>query len=261
MARARPFAGIRVAITRPAGTGAAWARRVCELGGTPLLLPGASLRPAADAIAARKALRAALTGEVAIFTSPAAVRFARALGLPRTRTRVLAPGAGTRRALQRAGFPRAEAPVREDSEGILALPVLQCIRGLRVGLVGAAGGRGLLDRELAARGAAVVRANVYQRQPARLDRRHAETLRLDTRKPLYVLLSSAEALANILAALPADARCAFSAGSAVVSSARLVTAAHKAGFARVLRAASANVDAMLAAVADDAAPGAASMPP
>jgi uroporphyrinogen-III synthase len=255
------LARIRVAITRPAGTGAAWARRVRELGGTPLLLPGASLRPAPDAIAARRTLRSALAGEVVIFTSPAAVRFARALGLPRTRAHVLAPGAGTRRALQRAGFAHAEAPVREDSEGILALPVLQRIRGGRVGLVGAAGGRGLLDRELAARGATVMRANVYRRLPARLDRRHAEALQRNAHEPLYVLLSSVEALANILEALPADARRALRAGRAVVSSARLATAARKAGFARVLRATSARADAMLAAVAADAAPGAASMPP
>jgi hypothetical protein len=51
------------------------------------------------------------------------------------------------------------------------------------------------------------------------------------------------------------------AGNAVVSSARLATAAREAGFARVLRATSAHVDAMLAAVNGDAAPGAASMPP
>jgi len=119
----------------------------------------------------------------------------------------------------------------------------------------------LLDRELAARGAMVVRAHVYQRLPARLDRRHAEALQRNTRKPLYVLLSSAEALANILAALPEDARHALCAGSAVVSSARLATAAREAGFARVLRAASAQADAMLAALNDDAAPGAASMRP
>src|SRR6185312_5916787 len=123
----------------------------------------------ADAAAARKALRSALACEIAIFTSPAAVRCAHAFGLPRTRAHVLVPGAGTLRALQRSGFAHAETPAREDSEGILALPVLQHVDGLRVGIVGAAGGRGLLDRELAARGATVVRAYVYQRLPARLD--------------------------------------------------------------------------------------------
>lgn len=257
----RPLAGTRIAITRPAGTGSALARRVRALGGTPLLLPGSSLREAPDAAAARKALREALACDIAIFTSPAAVRFARGLGALRGRARMLAPGAGTLRALRRAGFTRAQAPAREDSEGILALPMLQRVRDVRIGIIGAAGGRGLLDRELGVRGATVLRAHVYRRLPARLDRRHVEALSRDTQKPLYVLLSSAEALANIGAALPDDARRALSAGTAIVSSARLAATARDAGFTRVLRAESARADAMLAAVTGDAAPGAASMPP
>jgi uroporphyrinogen-III synthase len=96
--------------------------------------------------------------------------------------------------------------------------------------------------------------------PARLDRRHLQGL-LRQRGPLYVPLSSSEALRNLLIALPADAARTLLAGTAVASSERLLQAARKAGFARVLRATSARADAMLAAVAADAAPGAASMPP
>lgn len=251
MSRPRPLAGTRIAITRPAGTGRALARRVRALGGTPLSLPGSSLRPPRDAKAARAELRAALACEVVIFTSPAAVRFARATGPLRSHAHVLAPGAGTLHALRRAGLASTQAPTREDSEGILALPVLRNVRGQRIGIVGAAGGRGLLDRELAARGASVAHGFVYRRLPARLDRRHADALRRDTRKPLFVLLSSAEALANILGGLPDDANRALLAGTAVASSPRLATAARKAGFARVLRAESAHVNAMLAAVVAD----------
>ncbi|HKT41735.1 MAG TPA: uroporphyrinogen-III synthase, partial [Rhodanobacteraceae bacterium] len=99
----RPLKGTRIAITRPVGTGAAWARRVRALGGTPLLLPGSSLRAASDARAARAALRMALACDVAIFTSPAAVKFALRLDALRSRATPLAPGAGTRAALRRAG--------------------------------------------------------------------------------------------------------------------------------------------------------------
>ncbi|HJR12487.1 MAG TPA: uroporphyrinogen-III synthase [Rhodanobacteraceae bacterium] len=251
MTRHGPLAGVRIAITRPAGTGAALARRVRELGGAPLLLPGSTLREAPDAAIARKTLQTALACDIAIFTSPAAVRFARRLGVLRSRAPMLAPGAGTLRAVHRAGFPNAEAPAREDSEGILALPALRHVRGLHIGIVGAAGGRGLLDRELTARGATVVHAHVYRRLPPRLDRRHAGALLHATHKPLYVLLSSAEALANILAALPGDAHHALLAGAGVVSSARLATAARKAGFNRVLRAASTHSDTLLATVIVD----------
>ena len=258
MASHRPLAGTRIAITRPAGTGGALARRVRALGGTPLLLPGSSLRAAPDATAARKALRDALGCEVVIFTSPAAARFARRLGALGGRAVILAPGTATQAALRRAGVRNAIAPAREDSEGLLALPVLRNVRGRRVGIVGAAGGRGLLDRELAARGAKVIHAHVYQRAPARLDRRHADALRKGAGKPLYVLLSSAEALANIVAGLSDEALRALRRGTAVASSTRIASAARKVGFARVLRARSAHAADMLDAVS---AGSPASIPP
>jgi uroporphyrinogen-III synthase len=90
---------------------------------------------------------------------------------------------------------------------------------------------------------------VYRRLPARLDRRHAGALLRHPGKPLYALLSSAEALSNILAGLPGDARRVLLAGTAVASSARLAGAAREAGFARVLRADSTHAAGMLAAVA------------
>lgn len=253
MALLRPLKGIRIAITRPAGTGAAWANRVRALGGAPLLLPGSSLRAASDARAARTALRDALACDAVIFTSPAAVKFARRLGALRSRATVLAPGAGTQGALRSAGFRNAIAPAREDSEGLLALPVLHNVRGQSVGIIGAAGGRGLLQRELAGHGAKVVHAHVYERAPARFDLRHADALRRNARRPLYVLLSSSEALANITAGLPDDALRALLRGTAVASSARLATVARKAGFAHVLRADSAHAGDMLGAIIDSRA--------
>lgn len=248
MTRLQPLAGTRIVITRPAGTGTPLARRVRALGGAPVLLPGSSLRGVLDATT-RAALRAALAGDVAIFTSPAAVRFARRLGALAGAARILAPGAGTLAALRRAGCIDAIAPTREDSEGILGLSILRDVRDQHIALVGAAGGRGLLEHELAARGATVTHAYVYQRAPARLDQRHVTALRRAAHRPLYVLLSSGEALANILAALPIGASHALLAGTAVVSSERLANAARAAGFAQVLNAGSAHGPAMLDAIA------------
>lgn len=242
---------MRVAITRPAGTGAALARRVRALGGIPLSLPGSSLHGIDDTGAARTALRKALAADVAIFTSPAAVRFSARLGHLHTRACVLAPGRGTADALHRAGVHDVLHPDREDSEGVLALPILRDARGKRVALIGAAGGRGLLQRELAARGATVVQAHVYGRMPPRLDRRHARALLHDAGKPLYVLLSSVDALGHLLNGLPDDARRALLAGTAVVSSARLADAADRAGFARTLHSNSAHAAELLAAVVAD----------
>lgn len=255
MVRPPPLRGTRIAITRPVGDGDALARRVRALGGLPLRLPGSTLRAAVNGHAARATLEVALACDVAIFTSPAAVRFARKLAPLRGHARVLAPGSGTRRALRRAGVANVQVPAREDSEGLLALPVLGDLRGRRVAIVGAGGGRGLLDRALAARGARIVHAHVYQRLPARLDRRHVDALQRNPRMPLYVLWSSADALRNILDALPDDARHMLLTGTAVASSERMVVATRTAGFRRVLRAASARPAAMLAEVMADRSGG------
>lgn len=246
-----PLAGTRIAITRPAGTSATLARKVRALGGTPLSLPGSGLHAIDAPDVARTALREALAADVAIFTSPAAVRFGARLCDLRTRARVLAPGRGTAEALHRAGVRAAIHPDREDSEGLLALPELRDVRGRRIALIGAAGGRGLLERELTARGATVVQAHVYRRMPPRLDRRHADALLRDPRAPLFVLLTSTQALGNIVDRLPAAARGALLAGTAVASSERLANAARAAGFARVVQAASVQAAAMLAAVIPD----------
>lgn len=247
---AKSLKGTRVAITRPAGAGTAMMRRVRAFGGGALSLPGSSLHAIDNAKMARASLRAALTCDVLIFSSPAAVRFAARLSPLRTRAAILAPGRGTASALRRAGCDRAIVPARADSEGLLALPILQRVRGKRIGIVGAPGGRGVLEGELATCGAKILHAHVYQRVPARLDRRHARAL-LRTRAPLYVPLSSVETIGNLLASLPDAARCALLAGTAIVSSDRLRRAARTAGFARALRARSASdadlIEAVIAA--------------
>lgn len=241
----QPLAGARVAITRPVGAGGALRARVRALGGDALSLPGSSLRMADDMRPAR--LREALAGDVLIFTSPAAVRFAARLLPLRTRAAVIAPGSGTAAALRRIAAIGATIPARADSEGMLALPELQRVRGKRIGIVGAPGGRGLLDGTLRQRGARVVNAHVYRRVPARLDRRHIEAL-LRVRTALYVPLSSSEALRNLLVALPAEAKPALLAGTAIASSERLLNAAREAGFERVLRADSASDADLIAAI-------------
>lgn len=243
----KPLRGASVAITRPVGAGIALRARIRTLGGLTFSLPGSSLRTVEDARAARAALREALACDAVIFTSPAAVRFASSLRSLRTPAVVLAPGSATARALRSAGVNHVIVPSRSDSEGMLALPILQRVRGKRIGMIGAAGGRGLLQRELARSGAHVIEAQVYRRVPARLDARHVQPL-LRQRGVLYVPLSSSEALRNLLGTLPDKPRQALLAGTTIASSERLLHAARDAGFASVLRAASASDDDLIAAI-------------
>ena len=122
------------------------------------------------------ALRATLAEldrvDIAIFVSGHAVQF----GLDlidsvwpvRPSLTWLAVGEATAAALARRGIT-AFAPERESSEGILALPQLDQVAGRRVLLCSGRDGRGLLANELVARGAEVIRLEVYRREPVPIE--------------------------------------------------------------------------------------------
>lgn len=236
--------GCRVAITRPAGTAAALVAAVRARGGMPVLLPGLSLRAAEDTQAAALALDHALTADVIVFTSPAAVAYARRLHRLVTRAKVCALGAGTAKALVRAGMTDVSFPDREDSEGILAMDIMSQLGHARVALVGAAGGRGLLRSALRERSARLDEVHVYRRGPARLDARHRASASAFAPGD-RVLLSSAEAFANLHGALAGAPWQALLGASWIVSSARLAAMARDAGIASVHVAPSAQGAALL----------------
>lgn len=246
-----PLAGCTVVVTRPAGTSNALLRRVRALGGAAVALPGLALRACRDADAdiARAALAGAATADLCLFTSPAAVRFAFQLAPAFALRRGQAAcgvGAGTQRALARHGVTAFAPRERSDSEGLLALPELAAVRGQRVALIGAPGGRGLLAATLRQRGAEVVAIHVYTRVPPRLHRRHFDALARAV-DPLVMPLSSAEALDNLVALLPPPLLARLRRQSVVASSARLAALAAEHGFDHVTEAASALPEDLLAA--------------
>ncbi|MGH8041947.1 MAG: uroporphyrinogen-III synthase [Rudaea sp.] len=231
-----PLAGASVVVTRPATTATALRRRVRALGGSPIGLPGSVLRAAPATAKLKAALSAARAMDVAIFVSPAAVKFAFALQ-PKLRfarhTRVCAVGAATARALARHGLRGVVYPrTRQDSEGLLELPQLQRLRGRRIVLVGAPGGRNLLLRGLRARRARVARIEVYRRTTPRYSARQLAALETAV-APILTLLSSAEALLHLHAALPLPLFGRLVAGELIVSSARLAVLARTSLFANV----------------------------
>lgn len=238
--------GCTIVITRPAGTGTPLAKKVSALGGTPLLLPGLSLRGVADVQRARTQWREAQTDDVLIFTSPAAVRYALALApLNKAHGQIIAVGQGTARALQRHGIAAQVPASRQDSDGMLALSPLQHPEGRRVALVTAPGGRGLMQQQLTERGAILREVHVYQRTAPRLTRRHAEAV-LQLPATACVLISSIEALQNLKQQLPVMAWERLCRVTAVVSSERIGAAVRAAGFMRTHRASSANQADLLA---------------
>lgn len=227
------------------------ARRAIEAAGArALALPGLRLR----AVASRDELEAALQPEpwLLLFISPAAVRFARAL-MPELGSRGSAAagvGAGTARALRAAGFAEVLQPAAgamQASEGLLAHPGLQGGQGRRVLLLGAPGGRGVLAPTLRQHGFEVGELHLYRREPARLDARHHRAL-LGCAPPLGLLLSSGEALDNVLGQLPAASCARLLQATVAASSPRLAELARQRGFGQVRAAAGPDPGALVQAL-------------
>ena len=244
----RAAAGCYVISLRPVGAHAPMRRAAARIGARVLALSPLRILARDDA-ATRQALVAALAADVVLFTSPAAVRAAARLRPLRARRGQpwCAVGAGTAAALRRAGLGQVHAPARMDSEGLLALPVLRDLAGRSVGLVTAPGGRGVIAPTLAARGARVVRADVYARAPAAPSPLAVARLRALRTRP-WLALSSGEALLAALAALPADAVARLRGARVVAASERLRLLAREQGFADIVVAASARPVDLLAAV-------------
>ncbi|MDR6841671.1 uroporphyrinogen-III synthase [Pseudoxanthomonas sacheonensis] len=183
---------------------------------------------------ARQALARALPARRLLFTSPNAVRAAAAL-LPLVRRpgqTWIAVGSGTAAALRKAGVDGIDFPSRMDSEGLLALPALKDLQGIRIGLVTAPEGREVLSSALRERGAEVLRADVYAREPIALSTQALRKLRtLDA--PAALALSSGGALKQLLDKAPADLLQQLRNQPVVAASARLQQLARDAGFAEV----------------------------
>lgn len=232
------------------------AKRAIEAAGArALALPGLRLEPLQAGAALEQAL--ARRPSIALCISPAAVRFLLQLD-PRIAARVpigAGVGAGTAAALRRAGFAEVLAPIDQGpqiSEGLLAHPRLAQGAGETVLLVAAPGGRGVLAPELRARGFEVEEVQVYRRGPARLDARHTRAV-LTASAPLGLLLSSAEALDNVLAQLPAEAVVKLKQARVAASSERLLAHARSRGFNDTVLAAGPQPQALVAALGASAA--------
>lgn len=215
---------------RPRGEHAAL-RRAASRHGAGLIALSPWRLQTRDSEDSRAALREALGADCIVVTSPAAVRAAMQLRVlrPRRGQHWCAVGAGTAAALRRAGIGEVLAPSRMDSEGLLALPALQQLDGERVGLLTAPGGRGALVPALQARGAQVLRADVYERVSIPLSPTALASLNATT-APLSLALSSGEALQRVLDALPDDLRGRVRQARVLAASERLATLARAHGF-------------------------------
>ncbi len=241
LSRTGPLSGASIVVTRPPAMAGALVRSAQRQGAQVMRLPGLSLRANTDGGATRRALQAALTADAWIFISPSAVDYTFAL-LPDLllppALRVWTVGAGTARVLRRRGIQALVPATTQDSDGLLLEPSLDEMQGRRVIIVDAPGGRAILAPSLRQRGAEVERIHVYERIAPRLTRRHFAALAAAAH-PCISLVSSAEVLGHLLAALPADLCALWRAQPLVVSSPRLADLAAEHDFDDIHRADSA----------------------
>ena len=199
------------------------------------------------ALDAGAALQAVLDCPIRIASSPAAVAFAAAQA--DLQGDWLAIGTATAKALRRAGAAQVQSAEPQNADGLLALPVLSECRGKQIGLITAPDGRGVLERELPARGAQLHLAHVYHRQalplPTRVHRRLQE-LGPDT----AVLVSSRAAFAEFWRQLDDAEHDKISRTLCIASSARLLDYLQTLGLRKLRLAAGTQPATMLATLCE-----------
>jgi uroporphyrinogen-III synthase len=241
-----PLQGWYVISLRPLNLHGGVRRCAAKAGATTFALSPLELRP----LAARSDIELALHCPRVIVTSPAAARIANAQFALSSRAgqQWFAIGAGTAAALRACGITQVLLPDSgADSESLLALEQLQQVRGERIGLLTAPGGRGLIASELAARGATLVTAEVYERRarpPSAARLRALDVLPASS----ALLITSSEALGLLWQELSEPSRDRLRGRPCVVSSERLAAEARSIGFSSVLRASDARPTSLIKAL-------------
>src|SRR5690606_21426037 len=111
-----------------------------------------------------------------------------------------------------------------------ALPAMADLHGKRVALVTAPGGRGVIAAQVQARGAQLLRVDVYDRVPLPVPAALCARLQaLDA--PAVLAVSSGEALERVMPQLPPALRQRWQRQPLVAASARLAALATTLGFA------------------------------
>src|SRR4051812_37847122 len=126
--------GAGILVTRPARQAAAFAAKIAAVGARPIIFPAIVILPPLDREALSRAHERLADYEIAIFVSSNAVEYGAPDPARWPETLIaFAPGAGTAEDLASAGILNVRSPEnRFDSEGLLALPELDNVRGKRV---------------------------------------------------------------------------------------------------------------------------------
>lgn len=194
--------GCRVLNTRPKAQAKQLTKLLTAHGASVSLLPTIIIEPIdSDSL---NAIWSAHNLQHIIFTSANAVEYSQAYWPPDLATShpsIIAIGPGTRAQLVTSGIKKTIIPDNNfTSEGVLALPILQDIHNQQILISTGENSRPLLATTLAKRGAEVLEACCYRRQPTTFDASQ-DWPALQTADPEIIIctsLSSFDALFNML---------------------------------------------------------------
>ncbi|MCG7987234.1 MAG: uroporphyrinogen-III synthase [Candidatus Thiodiazotropha weberae] len=239
--------GCGVLVTRAAHQSEQLARMIEACEGRAVRLPAIEIQPCRDPSQAQQLLTS--RWDWIIFVSPNAVHNGLKLlaehGL--ADAGIGAVGASTARQLKRAGISVDLIPDRGyDSEGLLSLPELNQVDGLKILIVRGEGGRALLGDTLQARGAKVRYAEVYRR--VRPDP-HTESLLAGWSENVQlVTTTSREILQNLVEIVGEAGWSKLSQTPLVVISERMELEAQQMGFSTIIKASGADDRSLMEAI-------------
>jgi uroporphyrinogen-III synthase len=241
--------GRGILVTRSSRQSAGLCKLIESQGGEAIRFPALEIGHAADRETALVQLCQAY--DLVIFISPNAVHYARDLLSAESVQANLfcAVGRATQKAMKTAGYPVDLIPKhRYDSEGVLAIPDLQEMKGKHVLIVRGDGGRPMLGDTLRARGAKVGYAEVYRRK---LPEGDCASLLANWRERIdLVTTTSIQVLENLMEMLGESAWQRLKETPLLVISDRMRVAAQQKGFYTILQAEGADDNAIMAAICD-----------
>lgn len=193
------LAHCNILVTRPVHQAKSLAKAIEALGGNVILLPTIEIVFEPDNPNLMDALHHFSSENIAIFVSANAV-FAckKHMDIIKQSSQIIAIGPGTKKALQENGIRVDHVPAAFNSEGILALPILQNINDKTIILFCGHDSRPLLKNTLHFRRAKVIEAICYQRKLPN-KRIQAAFTQLPKQQVDLIISTSKDSLKNLFA--------------------------------------------------------------
>jgi uroporphyrinogen-III synthase len=227
--------GAGVLLTRPKCQGERLAELIRSEGGEVVEFPAVEIAECLDKQVILSALHTVTFPAIWIFVSPNAVAYAipyiqQVWSTLPNGIELVAVGEGTVKALHEQGFSFVNCPSKQfNSEGVLALPLLQKVAEKLIVIFKGEGGRELLSDSLRSREAKVTEVCVYRRILPILDVENILSPEV-LRNINVVIITSAENLKNLLFLIGEKRRVWLLSKYLIVSSERIAHLASEQGF-------------------------------